>query len=340
MNPVKLWHNNIFNLMSVFFQAGGVNQAVNQGVKADVVISGGDGNPSCNIDDTQLSAIRERARKIVGSGIDVGFEHFPIHRGKLASNITYEMLTKQSVCNALTPKSKTTASDHNKLRNKYKGSSLSKSNAQQRGVIASELPLHMVCQEGYNWETSQFYNGAKSCQDVLNACKARKIPVAMYAINMQPADAQRIITHTSSAPFYMNYANSGPVKCSSGGTVTEAYHKINISTFLPSLKYILRAKEGKGWSAWSLLRSCAANGTVYQSDDLMFNFGARFMIPVYVETDGVLTHRTIIITSAAAASNSSLAPLISNTMAFERFIGGEYAKKILLDAKSNGWQIK
>jgi len=340
MNPSNLWFYNILQGMSLFFQ---VNLPDDGQSKKDAVITGGENGMSCNIDDEQLAAIRNRARKMLWNGIEAGYRHFPIDRKKLFSSIFSSVLTKKSICNTLTARSELTSENHNKLRNKYKTGSLSPKDAWQRGMTAHRLPIQMVCPEHNDWinSHSQFYNGAKNCKDVLNVSKNQTVPVVMYSIDQSPSHAQLHIAQSQNARLYTRYSNSGPIKCdSSGNGYVDHFHKTHISSFLPSLKYTLRSILGNGWAAWSLLRSCSANGKTHQTEHLMFSFGTRVMIPVKIEMNGVTTSRTLVITSIAAASNSFLAKLASTNFPYERLIGSEYAKKILLDAKAKGWNTQ
>jgi hypothetical protein len=326
--------------MSLFFQA---SLPDNGQTKKDAVITTGENGMSCNIDDEQLAAIRNRAKKILWNGIEAGYRHFPVDRKKLFSSVISSVLTKKSICNALTAKSELTSENHNKLRDKYKEGSLSQKDAWQRGMTAYRLPIQMVCPEHKDWinSHSQFYNGAKNCKDVLDVGKNQTVPVVMYSIDQSPGHAQMQIAQPYNARLYTRYSNSGPIKCdSSGNGFVDQFHEIHIAKFLPSLKYTLRSTLGNGWAAWSLLPSCNANGKTHQTKHLMFSFGTRVMIPVKIEMNGVTSSRTLVITSIAAASNSFLAKLASTNLPYERLISNEYAKKILLDAKANGWHTR
>ena len=103
----------------------------------------------------------------------------------------------------------------------------------------------------------------------------------------------------------------------------------------------MRTFRGEHWSAWTLVDSCTtADGVAHHPDDLMFDFGIRVFVPIEAEIDGRRVERTLVIGQVAATSESLLAKLVPQQISLERFFGGEYAKKILLEAKARGWKIE
>lgn len=339
MNPVKQGFGNILQGMSILLQAGGASQQFKESQRPDVVMTRVNGNLTCTMDDSQIAAIRNRTRIIMNGGIEAGFGHFPIDRERFRSAAIHSLLTKKAICNALAPSETVTKLNHNAEREKYKTSALSVEKARARGMTALRLPATMVCPSQYDWVGSPHYNGMASCEAVISKSGDKKLPVMLYASSLPPAEIQRQIRNPANLPFYTNYASSGLKVCSMGPRLTESFHKIKVG-FLKSAEYVLRAKEGNSWSAWSLVRSCNNGGKTYKADHLAFNFGARFMIPVTVLSDGTTSRHTLVMTTGAAASNSRFAWVVPVSHAFERFIGGEYAKKIFLDSTAHGWQIK
>jgi len=339
MNPISILQNVLFDLAPAEAPA----EAPEQNNAADVTITHDNGSgPICTIGDDQLAAIKKRIRKFLTKGIENGFGDFPINRKNLLSKISASMLNQDSICNALTANSGATSENHNDLRNKYKGSGLSQKDALGKGVTAKRVELEFVCPENYDWANSPVYNNIDECEDAIDAVGKGGAPAGMYAAMMHPDEVQEYLDALSTAPLYTRYAENGkPVECSSGAKFQDAFHKIFILAGLPTLEYAMRTLHGSGWSAWQFRRSCAGvDGTDYEADDLLFNFGMRVMIPVNVEIDGQREVRTIIISSIAAAGASALAKLVPSWLPYQRFIGAEYAKKILLEAKSQGWEIE
>ena len=335
----------LFNLLYNVFsaQAGAAAfSASSSGAQADVTISGGNGDgPACTISEDQLAEIKKRIKKLLAASIGKGYSDFPVNRAKLISKTTAMMLTEKTICNALTSESGATEETHNKIREKYNGNCLSPSDAWKKGVIAKRIPLETSCPENYDWENSPFYNEVTTCEDVVEAIGDDGLPTAMYVTGMNPPEIQSYLAEPSIASLYTEYANSGPIMCKNSSKVQVSFHKIFVSKALPTLDYIMRSENGQNWSAWQLLRSCTAeSGTTYKADDLMFNFGVRIMAPVTVDMGGERITDTLIISSVAAAAKGSINKIVPPWLSYQRFIGAEYAKKVLLEAKSMGWEIK
>lgn len=308
------------------------------GSSADVTIINNDEGTQCTVNN--MDDLRAQAKKLITKAVNKGYGNFPVNRTKLIGKMVNRFINEGAVCSALVYPSEITEGNHNDLRQKYKGKSLAPNKAKEWGVVAKRIALDQVCPENFDWSASQYYAGADSCQDVLNAIDSKGLPAVMYSVDMRNADAASTLSDISIAPLYTKYANGGPVVCERTGDHVDAYHKISVINGM-TIDYVMRGFEHADWSAWTLLRSCQGpGGTVYESDDLMFNFGARVFIPVDVQEDGVTSHRTLIITSVAAASSNPLAEIVPDSIAFHRLTGGEFAKKALLTAIENGWDVE
>jgi hypothetical protein len=329
MNPVSV-------VTALLFPAAGGDDDA-----ADIVISGNNGSAACTVGETQLSGIRARAEKLLTKAINKGYGNFPINRSSLIQKTLNKFINKDAVCAALINEPQISEANHNQLREKYKGSSLNPGKARENGLVALRVPLKTACPDDFDWGNSQFYNQVDSCQDVLDVIDAKGLATVMYAVNMPNKDAAGELSDISIASYYTRYTNGGPVVCGKGDDYVDAYHSITVSKAVPSIDYIMRGYEYTDWSAWALLRSCkGADGKLYEASDLMFNFGARVFIPVKALIDGAVSNRTLIITSVAAASTNPLAGLVPDSIAFHRLIGGEFAKKVMLTALDNGWELE
>jgi hypothetical protein len=333
MNPLNLL-TNVFLLLTAPEQTQSVSDT------ADATITHNNGSePVCTIDDAQLESIRERVKKLLWKGTNSGYSDFPINRQSFVSKTISKLLNSQSICNALTRDLGATEENHNELREKFKGSCLKPKTALLHGISAARIATQAQCPEGYDWAESPVYNGATSCDNVIEAMGDDGIPATMYAVEMQAGEVQSYLSKLSIAPLYTRYSNSGPLECKSGAN--DSFHKIFIGAGLPTLNYVMREKDGSGWSSWQLRRSCTAeNGSTYEADDMMFNFGLRIMASMDVDIDGHDKAYTLIIGSVAAAGNGAIAKLVPSWLPYQRVIGAEYAKKLLLEAKSRGWEIK
>ncbi len=306
----------------------------------DVTVTSG-GEPSCTMSDEQLAQLKKRVKKILSAGIDKGFGDFPINRAKLLSKMASQFLTEKTICQALTAQSGATEQTHNEIREKYNGDCLSQKDAWEKGVVAKRLPLETSCPESYDWPNSPFYNEVETCEDVTAAIDSEGLPATMYVSDMEPSAVQSYLAKPAVASLYTKYANSGPIVCASGSNSQVAFHKIFVSKALPTLDYIMGEIRGSNWSAWNLLRTCTdENGNKYSAADLMFNFGMRVMAPITVEIDGHEATNTLIISSVAAAGTGTIGKIVPSLLSYRRFIAAEYAKSVLLEAKSNGWDIE
>ena len=318
----------------------------------DVVITQDD----CFASGTQLIAIRSRARKLLWAASDNWVSHFPVDRAKLVAELGKKIftkkqpgkagkrervLTKEHVCHVLTTPSQATEKNHNDMREYFKKNPLIPETAREMGLLAFRIPIEPgKCQAGYDWQNSQVYNGVSKCEDVTGVIrKNSEVPVVMYATEMPAKMAADVLSDKSSPPFYMNYADGSPKTCTSEYKDTFSEVKTGFGF---TLGFAMREFTGSKWSAWMLLRSCASqDGTLYETDDLIFDFGMRVFVPVTVEKDGELKEMTIVIDEIAAVSSNPATRLdtVGNNL-FNRVTGGEYAKQLFLMAKYRDWKIE
>ena len=306
-----------------------------------------DGSHSCHISDQQLESIRERARKILKGGIDRGYKNLPIGRHYFLEKTVYRMLTKDNICAALTTPIKVKEKNHNKLRDDSINEALDPHEARDLGIIAARIKLNKTrCPDGFSRSISQFYNGLDDCNDVLDEIDELNgdggAPVVMHAVKMDSKQAQDLIADPLTALCYNKYANDGLVVCSNGKGGSVTFHNLKVSP-LYTADFVMRATHRAGSSAWTLLKSCRAkDGTIYEADDLKFNFGYRIFEPIEVDTDGKRSAWTITISSFAGASNSWLSGLValSPQLPYHHYIGSEYVRRLLLIAEANCWEIR
>lgn len=354
MNPINFFHNILFETVSA--------ETTKDNNTADVIITHNNGSePDCDI---KFAAIKKRMGKLLNKGIANGFKDFPINKESLQLKVLNSMLKEKEICNVITADPGVTVKDHNDIRNEYKGKGLSKDEAWKKGVVAKRIGVEFLCSKPeeekiddkliedyerfktYKWKESPVYNGVDECEDVIKASDKDGLPIIMYSVAMQADDVQDYLDTLSTAPLYTRYADDGkPVQCSSGANFEDSFHKILIANWLPNkfkyLKYVMRAMSGEGWSAWQLRRSCTGiDGKIYNADDLKFDFGARIMASLDVEIDGQKEVRTIIMGTVAAAGTSILAKTIPPGIPYKRLIGADYSKRVFLEAKSKGWEIK
>ncbi len=298
------------------------------------------GKQTCSISDDQLANLRAKALQLLGPAVRKGYQDFPIARKRFVAAVAERFITTEAICAALTGRTGATSANHNDLRAKYKSSSLSPRDARAHGMVAERVPVTVQCPEDYDWANSPVYTTADECSDVTGGADDG-IGTLMYATEMTPEQAQRFLRQRANTPHYSRYASGGPVSCVGGKGYIEAYHSLYASPVWPNINFVMREFDWPGYSAWQLRRSCtAADGQSYEADDLMFDFGFRVFLPIDVEQGGAIAHQTLIISSVAAASSNPLAKLLPDSFPFHRFIGGEYAKKLLLEAKQQGWGIR
>lgn len=311
------------------------SSSADQEAPPDAVMKTGNG---CSIYEAELNGIRERARGIIRKAASAGFGHFPINREDLISR-TVSLLTAQAICRTLVTPSGANGINHNDLRNGYKAGSLAPADAREHGVLATRIPLKVSCPAGYDWQNSFFYSGARTCADVTGKIPDDGIPMVMYASQMPAGKALASLHDLGGSVFYSRHGNSGPVQCGAGTNYVDTYNVISVSRIWPNLKFVMRGMLGKNWTAWKLLRSCNKGSQKFEPSDLIFNFGIRVFIPLDVQVDGRREARTLVLSQGAAASTSPLTGLLPANLPFHRFVGGEFAKKLFLEAKHNGWAV-
>ena|GEM_PF-1537956 len=309
--------------------------------------TGKDGSQTCYISDQQLESIRERAIKTLKEGIDRGYKNLPIGRHHFLERTVNKMFTKDNICTALTAPIKVTEKNHNELRKDFINEALDPEEARKLGMIAARIKLSKTsCPARFGQSISQFFNGVEDCDDVFEEIDDINddggAGVVMHAVKMDPKQAQDLIADPMTALCYNKYANDGPVVCSNGKSGTVTFHSLDVSS-LYTANFVMRATEGAGSLAWTLLKSCQAkDGTVYEADDLKFNFGYRTFEPIEVNADGKRSTWTLTMSSFTGASNSWLAGLAALTpqLPYHRYIGSEYVRRLLLIAEANCWEIK
>ena len=295
----------------------------------------------CSIDDESLAAIREKAKKILWDGIEAAYSLFPIDRVELLDDMLDEFVTEENICHVVTTGSGTTKGNHVKRRKTFLSvKELKPSTAKKLGLIAKRIDLKEECLPSYDWEGSPHYVGADECSDVTEEIKPG-LPAVMYAVELDNSTALRAIDDTSL--LYLNHVEGeSPVKCTSPFTYPGdhvSYNKLDTHP-LYRLEYILRfiKQFDKGYTAWMHLDECEAkDGEIKTASDLMFDFGARVAVPISVSVDGEEKDFSLMFSSIAAASTSSLAGILGEDGPFHRFVCGEFIKKIILDAVSEGW---
>jgi hypothetical protein len=300
---------------------------------ADVMIEDGE----CHFD--YFDDIKERARKLLSTGLKWGFGHFPINRNKFRNDILSGHVTEKNVCNALLYGPDVNESNHNEKRDKLKSKSVNEDEAWDMGVVADRIQVKKVCDENYDYGNSPVYAGIDSCEDVLKEIDGNGLAVVMYSVDMESAAARAFIDKPSSAPLYTDYDGGKPKACGTGmednRKHSDSFHSIPVFGAI-SIDFILRVFTGKHWSAWHNMTSCDG----HQADDLKFNFGSRVFVPITVDEGDGPKERAIVITSVAATSNMAGDVFIPKNLPYHRTIGAESAKKVLMDAKGWGWDIE
>ena len=268
------------------------------------------------------------------------FGNFPIDRDDLARKTVSSLFTKDAICRALTPSIEANEGNHNKLREEAKTGRLSAEAALKRGMKAARVPLSVRCQEGYDWENSPEFNGADECDDVTSTF-GKGMAVTLFSTPMSPSMAQDALADHSQSPLYTAYPKGSPIACGAGPGYDDSFNRIEVSALVPDIEFAMRSYRGVDWLAWTLRKSCLApGGKKYSSDDLMFDHGVYAFVPVRATIDGDEIDDTLVIGQIAAASTSAFAGIVPDSIAFERTCGGMYAKKLFLDAKSQGWKLE
>lgn len=303
---------------------------------ADVVIRS-DAKPFCRANE---SALRTKADALLDKAIGKGFAPFPIEGDAYRASLVRTFFTEGAICTAFTHGTGATPENHNARRNHFKESAMSEAEAAEGGLVARRLPVRFSCPNNYDWRSSPVYNGVDSCDDVTSKI-GPGVPTAIYALPMPPEHARHYLTHPSAPALYSRYANKGPVMCD-GHTkeVSDSFHSLYVSPLWSDLHFIMRIWDAEDFSAWNMRRSCSINGKNYAYDDLIFNFGMRVYLPVTVDIDGEARTMSLIVSGVAAASNSWVAGLLPADLPYERWVGGEFAKKILVESWANEWDVR
>lgn len=295
---------------------------------------------TCSMSPEGLKSVRKKAAELLEKGMKRAFADFPIDRSGLLKQIVIDKINPKNVCQTFMAKSDASAEIHNYKRLMATRSRLEPDDATKKGIISTRLGLFVSCPANYDWKNSPVYNGISSCRDLKERIGRKKLPVVLYGVKTSPKEAQAVINNLSSVKYYMNYSGN-PLICSSkyaanGDQVVS--HAIRVPV---TIEYILRGTNYNNYSAWTLLKECTTrDGRTINHDDLAFNFGVRTFVPIKAEVDGKTETYTLIIGMSAAASTSEFAALISDEFAFKKFLSGTYAKKLLIEAKVNGWKVK
>ena len=284
---------------------------------------------------------KRRSKTRLWRALWAAFKNFPIIKQSLYSKIAYNALTAKNIVAAVEGNSGAISGNHNEFRGEYKSSQLNPTAARKLGVIAMQIPLNTHCPISYDWKNSDLYNDVSSCEDVENEInKSNLVPVVMFTSKMPWYEAQAIIGNPNIESFYTRYSNDGPIACTADTAMDSAYHLIKVSPGI-NLDFIMRNISGEGYLAWEMKKSCTTiDGKKRTPDDLMFNFGPHIFEALNVSVDGKIEEHTLMISTVAVASTSFLKAFIPKHVPYYRFIGGCYAKMLLLEAKSNGWKIK
>ena len=300
---------------------------------ADVVIEDGE----CYFD--YFDDIKESASKLLSTGIKWGFGPFPIKKGAFKKGIISTHVTEKNICNALLRGPNVDESNHNKKRNKLKKQRVKPNEAWEMGVSADRIQVKKACPKDFDWENSPVYAGVSSCEDVWDEINGHGVPAVMYAVNMESAAARTYIDKMSTAPLYTKYS-SDPVQCGSGTEVESGKKFKDTFNDLPLVEFIIRSYWGKRWSAWNHRNSCDE----YDATNLKFSFGTRVFVPITVDEGDGPVDKTIVISSIATVPNMTVTDMfgwvIPEDLPYERFVGAETAKKVLMDAKGWGWDIE
>lgn len=287
---------------------------------------------------TPIEDIRKKARQLLNAGAKWGFGEFPIKLGAFKGSIIKTHVTEKNICNALLSSPDVDESNHDKTRKYLSGHSVGEGKAWKMGMKAARIQVKENCPEDYDWANSPVYIGVESCEDVWDEIDSHGVPVVMYSVDMESAAARTFIDKPSTAILYTDYGKGEPKQCGSGKQGGRAYedsfHAIPVIGKI-SIDFIIRVFTGKRWSAWNQRDACGG----HSADDLKFDFGMRVFVPVTVDDGYGPEDRTLVITSVAAASNLVIADALPSDLPYKRFVGGELAKKVLMDAKGKGWPI-
>ncbi len=302
--------------------------------EADVVIIRQQGSCAAQVRDAWMTGARER----IDRAIRTAYADLPIDHGTLSTEVGDALLSQRSLCAAVANPSGGTRDNHAGLRRRYQETSLPQGEALSRGIAASLFSPKTRCDDGRDWSRVTGYIGISECGEIASKLQSLGIPFALFGVTIDPVSAQSYLQSSAVAPFFMRYTNSGPVACGEGAGYRDNYHSLYVSSVWSALTYIERSRWSEGDSSCSLIPSCTArNGERYEASDLLFGFGLRVYLKAEVEIDGERKPMTLIISSTAAASGSWLAGLLPRELPYERYLGSELVKKIVLEAAANGW---
>lgn len=328
----------------------------------------GDGRLECTVSDEQIARIRDRftpgaelnrfsrqhpRRPLTASekarrtnaplwrGIWASYRDFPISKGGLYAGIALRVLTRENIETILERPSGATAANHNDLRREYNAEQMTPEEARRHGIVATRVPLHKGCPRNIDWSNNPMYCDVDNCADVTNEIDDHGLPVVMYANEMPAAEVQRFLGNPAISPYYTRYVNGGPIACQEGDG--RSYHHLKLFG-ATTIEFVMRTIRDHHLLGWSLdSRPCTTDDGVHQHDAIMFNSGLHAFQTLEVDVDGTREQRTVTISMIAAASTSGFRHLINffaPNLPYRRFIGGSFAKKILVEAKENGWAIE
>jgi len=305
----------------------------------DAVVKGTGDSFSCSIDDEALSSLRQRAARLIWKAGEKAYGHFPIDRVKLYQDILGRVITEKNVCRTLV-EPRITEADHNELRKRYMSNRLSKKNGAALGLVGTSIPLKAQCTEEYDWRNSPYFAEADSCKDVTEEFTGHGIPTAIYSTDLSATEASVFLMAPDTSPLYTRYAGEGPTACTWDPVGGAFFHRIHVWGTI-NAEFAMKTSGGPGWSAWTLVNKCTTpDGKTHSSTDLMFDVGIRIFVQMEVEIDGQRAEKTLVLSQVAAASEGVLAKLVPKKIPLERFFGGEYAKKLLMESKARGWRIE
>lgn len=278
------------------------------------------------------------ARGHIAAGVRTAYANLPIDHEALSADVGDALLSEEAICAATTRASGATRGNHAELRERYQSSALSQEEAHARGIAARLFSPRTRCDAKSDWSRIPGYIGVSGCDEVASKLQSMGIPFTLFALEIDLASAQAYLQSPAVAPFFMRYTNSGPVSCGGDDGYRDAYHSLYVSPVWSALTYVERSRWSEGLSSCSLLPGCTGgNGERYESNDLLFGFGLRLYLQAEVEIDGERKRLTLIMGSTAAASGSWLAGLLPKKLPYERFLGSEVVKKIILESAANGW---
>lgn len=302
--------------------------------ETDVVIIRENGACTAMARDSWVSAARER----IATAVRTAYAELPVNHDALSAEAGDVLLSEESICATMTRPSGATRENHAELRERHTGSALSQEEARARGIAARLFSPRTLCAPGRDWSKAPGFIGVTSCDQVASKVARMGIPITLFAVDIDMTSAQRYLESPEVIPFLMRYTNEGPIPCGGNAGYRDSFHSLYVSPIWSALTFVERAYSTPGFSHCSLLPSCTATGgESYRANDLLFGFGMRVYLQAEVEIDGERKSKTLIAGSTAAASESWLAGLLPKDLPYERYLGSELVKKIVLEAAANGW---